>query len=78
MATEINRNMLCQFRILSLTHKGNFPILTPSKSEFLSILEKIEEIGVLAKQHGFVADLLYSFDKPVDMQRLDYFKSILT
>lgn len=41
-------------------------------------LEKIEEIGALAKQHGFVADLLYSFDKPVDMQRLDHFKSILS
>jgi len=36
MATEINRNMLCQFRILLLTHNRNFPILTPSKSNFLS------------------------------------------
>lgn len=40
-------------------------------------LEKIEEIGALAKKHGFLADLLYSFDKPVDMQRLEYFKRIL-
>ncbi len=41
-------------------------------------LEKIEEIGALAKKHGFVSDLFYSFDKPLDMQRLEYFKSILT
>ena len=27
MATEINRNMLCQLRILLLTRKGSFPIL---------------------------------------------------
>lgn len=39
-------------------------------------LEKIGEIGMLAKEHGFVSDLLYSFDKPVDMERLEYFKSL--
>ena len=31
MATEINRNMLCQLKILLLTHKFNFPMLTLSK-----------------------------------------------
>ena len=41
-------------------------------------LEKIEEIGALAQKHGFVSDLLYSFDEPVDMQRLEHFKSLLT
>jgi len=30
MATEINRNMLCQLRILLLTRKGSFPILSCS------------------------------------------------
>ena len=40
-------------------------------------LEKIEEIGALAQKHGFAADLLYSFDKPLDMERLEHFKSLL-
>jgi len=41
-------------------------------------LENIAEIGALAQKHGFVADLLYSFDKPVEMQRLEDFKSLLS
>ncbi len=49
MTTEINRNMLCQFRILLLTHKINLSILTPSKSEFLSksggVLSPISRVG---------------------------------
>lgn len=41
-------------------------------------LERIEEIGALAERHGFVTDLLYSFDKPVDMERLESFRRLLT
>jgi len=43
MATEINRNMLCQFRILLLTHKINLSILTPSKSG--GVLSPISRVG---------------------------------
>jgi predicted amino acid dehydrogenase len=39
-------------------------------------LENINEIGELAKKYGFVADILYSFDRPVDEERLQYFKNI--
>jgi predicted amino acid dehydrogenase len=41
-------------------------------------LEKINEIGTLAKRNGFVTDILYSFDKPIEVKRLNYFKAILT
>lgn len=36
MTTETRPNMLCQFKILLLTHKFTFPMLTPSESKFLS------------------------------------------
>jgi predicted amino acid dehydrogenase len=38
-------------------------------------LERINEIGGLAKTHGFVADILYGDDKPIAAERLDYFKN---
>ena len=41
MTTEINRNMLCQFRILLLTQKFNFSILNSLREQVL-----INAIGV--------------------------------
>jgi fatty aldehyde-generating acyl-ACP reductase len=39
-------------------------------------LERINEIGGLAKRHGFVTDILYSNDKPIEAERLNSFRNM--
>ncbi len=39
-------------------------------------LGKVKEIGTLAQKYGFEVDSLYSFGKPIDMERLSHFKDV--